>query len=57
MSPNDPSAGAVAIMVIFTAPFGGLLGCICGAAAGQRWQDKIDRQSSKAKLAADKLSN
>ena len=34
MTPNDPSAGAIAIIVIFTMPFGGLVGSIIGTIIG-----------------------
>jgi hypothetical protein len=36
-NPSDPSAGSVAIIVIFTAPVGLFLGALVGLFVGFRW--------------------
>lgn len=45
LAPNDPSAGAVAIMAIFTTPFGGLVGSIIGTIIGYRLKARTNRQA------------
>ena len=47
MNPNDPSAGAVAIMVIVTAPLGCLAGAIAGTLVGFRCKTKSEINSVK----------